>query len=57
MTPQIVEKQVDELKLLQSVAETIQIVLLQRIEAEIKKTSGQQVNPEDFLADDDFDLD
>ena len=37
ITPEIVHGHVRELKMHQSVADTIQIVLLQRIEAEVKK--------------------
>ena len=44
ITPMVVENSIDEIKMLQSVAETIQIVLLQRIEAEVSKTAGQNVN-------------
>ena len=58
ITPLVVENSIDEIKMLQSVAETIQIVLLQRIEAEVSKTAGQNVNQpidQHFLAFDALD--
>ena len=42
ITPEIIHGHVRELKMHQSVADTIQIVLLQRIETEVKKSAGPQ---------------
>ena len=50
-TPEIVHNHVHELKMHQSVADTIQIVLLQRIESQIQKTGqrGQEFDHEDGI--------
>ena len=44
ITPEVVHGHVRELKMHQSVADTIQIVLLQRIESEVKKTDPPQAD-------------